>query len=276
MGTAEPYLAPDKLFEDKVCPSLLSGCLCCTCCPITIFSGIRQLEPNQLAAMLYFGEYKGTLKEAGLYWVNPCGLNMLMVSTKRQTLQLSDIKVLDAKGNPICVSGVVTFSGTSAKKAAIDVDNPWPTYTTRKGSYLETQAAAVLKRIASRFPYEAPPGVPSLQTEGSSISEELKVMLQEKVSVAGVYIVSFDLVDLSYASEIAQVMLVRQQAEALVDARRHIVMAAVDMTNEAVGQLRKSHESLDEKTCQQVTANLLTVICSQSTATPTLSMNKSS
>jgi len=273
MATAGPNLPFDKPLEDKVWPSPLSGCLCCTLCPIAIFSGIKQLEPNQQAAILYFGEYKGTLKDAGLYWVNPCGLQMRMISTKRQTLQLKDIKVLDAKGNPICVSGVVTFYGTSAKKATIDVDNPWPMMGRTNGSYLDTQAAAVLKRVASRFPYEAGPGIPSLQTEGSAIAEELKVMLQEKVSVAGIDVFSFDLVDLSYASEIAQVMLVRQQAEALVDARRHIVMAAVDMTNEAVSQLRKSGEPLDDKTCQQVTTNLLTVICSQATATPTVSMN---
>merc|ERR1712129_318185 len=98
-------------------------------------------------------------------------------------------------------------------------------------------------------------------------------MGQDKVAVTGARIFSFDLVDLSYAPEIARVMLVRQQAEALVDARRVIVSAAVDMTREAVSSLRSSNEALDERTCQQVTTNLLTVICSGSAAVPTVSMS---
>merc|ERR1740117_1684265 len=139
-----------------------------------------------------------------------------------------------------------------------------------KNSFLEMQAAAVLKRVASQFPYEAAPGSPSLQSEGTLIAEELRRMLQEKVAVTGAFILSFELVDLSYAPEIAQVMLVRQQAEALVDARRCIVDAAVDMTTGALKKLRDSGEELDKSTCQAVTTNLLTVICSQTSATPTV------
>jgi len=259
----------------KVFPNILSSLLCTISAPCSVLSGIKQLNPNEHAAVLYWGEYKGTMSDPGLYYLNPCGLQLWKISTKTQTLQLKDIKVLDARGNPVVISGVVMFAGTSAKKATIDVDNPWPGSANFKSkeSFLELQAAAVLKRVASCFPYEAPRGEPSLQSEGGNISEELRRQLQEKVAVTGAHIFSFDLVDLSYAPEIAQVMLVRQQAEALVDARRVIVSAAVEMTKDAVGSLRSSGEPMDEQTCKQVTTNLLTVICSGAAATPTVSMN---
>mmetsp|Transcript_75178 Transcript_75178/g.190117 ORF Transcript_75178/g.190117 Transcript_75178/m.190117 type:complete len:572 (-) Transcript_75178:42-1757(-) len=258
----------------KVFPNILSSALCSITAPCSVLNGIKQLNPNEHAAILYWGEYKGTMTDPGLYYLNPCGLQMWKISTKTQTLQLKDIKVLDARGNPVVISGVVTFAGTSAKKATIDVDHPWPgSGGGGKESFLELQAAAVLKRVASRFPYEAPEGKPSLQSEGGNISSELRQLLQEKVAITGACIHSFDLVDLSYAPEIAQVMLVRQQAEALVDARRVIVSAAVDMTKDAVGSLRSSGEPMDEQTCKQVTTNLLTVICSGAAATPTVTMN---
>lgn len=266
-------LKADDPIYSKLCPHVLSNVLCALL-PCCILTGIRQLNPNEQAAALFWGEYKGTLSEPGLYLLNPFGLQLRTISTKRNTLQLKDVKVLDARGNPVVISGVVTFVGTSAKKATIDVDRPWPMgFVVREETFLELQAAAVLKRVASRFPYEAPAGQPSLQSEGVSIADQLREQLQDKVAVTGARIYSFDLVDLSYAPEIASVMLVRQQAEALVDARRVIVSAAVDMTREAVSSLRSSStEPLDERTCQQVTTNLLTVICSGSAAVPTVSM----
>ena len=150
---------------------------------------------------------------------------------------VQSVKVLDAKGNPVVLKAVVTYYATSAKKATIDVENPFPSgdnapvlqagnkrlFKVMGNSFLELQAAAVLKQVASRFPYEAAPGLPSLQTEGAEIALELRHLLQERTGMTGACIVSFDLIDLSYAPEIAQAMLVRQQAEALVDARRLIV-----------------------------------------------------
>jgi len=263
----------EEEIEHLCCPHLLSALLCMVC-PCGICSALKKVDPNEQAALIYWGTYTGTVKKPGLYFLNPYGLEMLKISTKRQTLHLNDVKVLDAKGNPIILSGVVTFWGTSAKSARIDVDKAWPFSDARSrcDTFLELQAAAVLKRIASRFPYEAPSGTPSLQTEGAAIAEELRQMLQEKANVTGAQVLSFDLVDLSYAPEIAQVMLVRQQAEALVDARRSIVEAAVDMTKSAVASLRESGESMDVTTCRTITSNLLTVICSQTAATPTVAM----
>ncbi|KAL3904932.1 MAG: hypothetical protein SGARI_004692 [Bacillariaceae sp.] len=197
-------------------------------------------------------------------------------------MSMKGLKVVDSRGNPVMVSAVVTFEPTSAKKARIDVQNPWPNpswgfsmiRTTPNGTvtsssagapgtaFLELQAEAVLKQVTSQFPYEAPDGQPSLQTEGSHISHELISKLQARVLVTGAKILSFDLVDLSYASEIAQAMLVRQQAAALVDARKLIVQAAVDMTTTAVNQLEQKMDRgqpLPDAVRNRLCTNLLTV-----------------
>jgi len=254
------------------CPNPLSNILCGLLLPCGICNSVRQINVNEQAAAIYWGEYVGTVSKPGLYLMNPFGLQLWKISTKMNTLQLKDIKVLDARGNPVCINGVVTFKGSSAKKATIDVTNPWPMGPSMgHQSFLELQAAAVLKRVASRFPYEAPAGEASLQSEGRAMGEELQKELQEKVACTGALIQSFDLVDLSYAPEIAQVMLVRQQAEALVGARKTLVAAAVNMTQDAVDAL-KEKQGLDPKTCQHLTANLLTVICSGSAAVPTLNV----
>lgn len=262
-------LQPDHptLNRMLLCPHPLSNCLGICCCPLTLMCSCHQLNPKEQAAIVYWGKYKGTIVEPGLYYLNSFGLSMRRVSTAQRTMHLEKVKVLDSRGNPIIVSGVVTYFSTSAKKHCIDVNGP--------DEFLHLQATAVMKRIASEYPYEAPAGVPSLQTEGAHIASNLKHTLQVKTAVTGAQIISFDLVDLSYAPEIAQVMLVRQQAEALVDARRLIVSAAVDMTRSAVGSLKTSDKgelAVNEDTCQKIAANLLTVICSHSSATPTISM----
>lgn len=254
---------------------------CCVCIP-----------ENEHWALLYFGKYDGTLTEPGIYCLNTVGLSFRPISTKQRTLQLNGAKVLDAKGNPIVVNGCVTFVATSAKKATIDVENPWPmshgvsspwyqnlnqklnqkTENPKTTSILELQAQAVLKQTCARYPYEAPHGEQSLQTEGEQISQELKVQLQERIMVTGGRVISFDLIDLSYAPEIAQMMLVRQQAEAFIDARKLIVQAAVDMASSAIEQLKAKDLVLSEAASSQITSNLLTVICSNQSASPMLPM----
>jgi regulator of protease activity HflC (stomatin/prohibitin superfamily) len=188
-------------------------------------------------------------------------------------MNMNDIKVLDSKGNPVVISAVVTFEPTSAKKARIDVENPWPEGSNRSETFLQLQAKAVLKQVTSMFPYEAPVGQSSLQTEGVHIADMLIARLQKRVAVAGARILSFDLVDLSYAPEIASAMLVRQQAAALVDARSLIVKAAVDMATQAVADLEaKTGQPLSKEMRERTCANLLTVICSSESVTPTVNM----
>jgi len=264
-----PVMCRELKWEEDPKPRKMAPCgtglPCCIC---------QCVPQNEQWAMMYFGKYDGTLSEPGCYCINTFGLDVRKISTKQRTVQLASAKVLDAKGNPVVVDGMVTFVGTSAKRATIDVEKPWPdmSYHTAKGTtFLELQAAAVLKQVCSRYPYEAPPGEHSLQTEGDQLARELQQLLQERVAVTGARILSFDLIDLSYAPEIAAVMLVRQQAEAFIDARRLIVQAAVDMTSGALEQLRAKGLQVTEATTQQITSNLLTVICSHQAATPVVS-----
>jgi regulator of protease activity HflC (stomatin/prohibitin superfamily) len=177
-------------------------------------------------------------------------------------MELKDIKVVDQRGNPVIISGVITYRNTSALKACVDVENP--------RQLIMQQGTTVLKQVASRYPYSANPGQPSLQSECAGISSELVRSLQEKTAVAGTQVLSFELVDLAYAPEIAQAMLVKQQAEALVDARRLIVGAAVDMAQTAVANLEAGGADLSAEAKERITSTLLAVICSHSSTVPTV------
>mmetsp|Transcript_75567 Transcript_75567/g.196561 ORF Transcript_75567/g.196561 Transcript_75567/m.196561 type:complete len:291 (-) Transcript_75567:103-975(-) len=245
----------------------LSQALFCVCCinPMSCLGCFTKVDQNEQKALLFWGKYHGTLSEPGIYCVNPCGRELRSMSTKYNTLELKDIKVVDAKGSPVVVSGVVTYAIVSAKKACIDVENPQ--------NYLRLQSTAALKHVTGRYPYSSSDGRGSLQTEGPAISAELVGILQEKVTIAGIRVVNFEIVDLSYAAEVAQVMLVKQQAEALVEARRLIVSSAVDMAHQAVVQLEAQGSRLCEEARERVTTNLLAVICSHAPATPTVPMS---
>ncbi|KAL3945386.1 MAG: hypothetical protein SGBAC_000519 [Bacillariaceae sp.] len=245
------------------------------CCGCFVLSEKREI------AVLYFGKYVGSVSSPGIHCLPPLGVDRREISTATRTMDMKDLKVVDRAGNPVIVSAVVTFVATSARKARIEVENPWPNASWQRqvgsGTYLQLQAQAVLKQVTSQFPYEAPNGEPSLQTEGSHITEMLMRKLQQRVLITGAKILSFDLVDLSYAPEIAQSMLLRQQAAALVDARALIVKAAVEMTHSAVESLQMKKASLGQEpfskeTVERISSNLLTVVCSNEAVTPMVSM----
>jgi regulator of protease activity HflC (stomatin/prohibitin superfamily) len=193
---------------------------------------------------------------------------------KKWTLDCSKVKVLDVRGNPVLISGIATYRATSAKKPTVDVENPWP--GADGGAYglsfLELQAQAVLKKVAAQYPYEAPEGKPCLLRDSSGIALQLREELQQSVIDTGALIISFDLTDLSYAPEIAQAMLQRQQAEATVEARKLVVEAAVHIANDAINELAKQGRTFEKDTEASIIRNLLTVIVSSQTATPNLPM----
>lgn len=282
-------LEPDPVVDTSV-PGCLNVSLMATfasvaCFPVSILTcmGCFTMQERTHGAVLYFGKYVGSVQNPGIHFLPPIGRELRQIKTSTRTMNLKGLKVVDSRGNPVMVSAVVTFEPTSAKKARIDVVDPWPNSSwtsvyemqptqTQESTYLQLQAEAVLKQVTSQFPYEAPPGEPSLQTEGGTISTQLITTLQRRVNVTGARVLSFDLVDLSYAPEIAQAMLVRQQAAALVEARKLIVQAAVDMTTSAVTSLeqRMGGEPLPDVVRNRICTNLLTVVCSHEAVTPTI------
>lgn len=214
-----------------------------------------------------YGKYESTLTTPGLYWNNFCGREQRVCSTAIQSLDLpayngKNLVVLDSRGNPLVVSGVVVYHIDDTYKATVATEN----YRT----FIETQSEAVLKSVIGRFPYEAQGDAACLQRNGDVVAQALKVELQRQLVVAGVHIRSFSLKEISYAPVIAAAMLKRQQAQAMVEARQTIVAGAVDMTHSAVEQLKERGLKLDDKETGRLVSNLLTVICSESDATPTL------
>jgi len=237
------------------------------CWPVLPFGCVPVSEKEE-QVLLVFGKYHDTIRTPGMHWVNPIGLEKRLVSTKRQNMDVggvsNPIKVADGDGNPVIVSGVVGYRITNSKAAALDVENA--------RGYVHTQAQTILKQVVSRYPYETTDGKPSLKSETYEIGIELCRALQEKSSVAGVLIESFELADLSYAPEIAQVMLVRQQAKAMVDARQVVVEGAVGIVRGACEQLGAAGIELDSKEQSKLVTNLLTVICGDQGAQPVVTL----
>jgi regulator of protease activity HflC (stomatin/prohibitin superfamily) len=158
------------------------------------------------------------------------------------------------------VSGVVTYQIVDARKAALDVPET--------KSYINTQGLAVMKKIASMYPYEAKEGEHSLKTEASRLRLQMIELLQDRVTPAGIQVVNFELTDLAYAPEIAQAMLIRQQAEAMVDARKIIVEGAVQISYGALAALSERGVKMSKEEESKMVTNLLVVICGDSKVQP--------
>lgn len=247
--------------------SMLATCMCVPFCPLTFMTSILSVRQQTESLVFRFGKYESTLTEAGLYWNNMCGREVRQVSTALQSLDLprgsaKNLVVLDAKGNPLVVSGVVVYHVEDTYKASVATQN----YLT----FIETQSEAVIKTVVNRYPYEAPGREPCLQRSGETVCAALTAELQRMLMVAGIKVHSFALKEISYAPVIASAMLKRQQAQAMVEARQTIVKGAVDMSVTAVEQLKDRGIVLDDQTTSRLVSNLLTVICSESDASPTI------
>lgn len=191
---------------------------------------------------------------------------MHFVSINNRSHELQAIKAADASGNSLVVSGVITYRVVDSARACLDMEHG------ALDAYVRTQAHAVLKRVASRFPYVTYDGSPCLITEQSALGAQLAALLQEKCNVAGVAIISFELTDLSYAAEIAPQMLVRQQANAIIDARQTIVKGAVGIVSDALDSLGEKGVSVDGQEKARLVGNLMTVLCSEKSPVPTIAM----
>jgi regulator of protease activity HflC (stomatin/prohibitin superfamily) len=220
------------------------------------FGGLTPVVPGEARVIQLFGQYRGTVREAGLQWVNPF-TRRIKVSTRIRNLETAQAKVNDADGNPIEIAAVVVWQVQDTAKATYAVDD-YP-------KFVAIQAETAVRHIASSYPYTSQrEGQLSLRENAEEITGRLSAEIADRVRSAGVTVIESRLSRLSYASEIAQAMLRQQQASAVVGARRTIVEGAVGMVQLALQRLEENHVvDLDEERKAAMVSNLLVVLCSE-------------
>lgn len=230
--------------------------------PILLF-GFFIVNPREEMVVLRFGKYVGTVQHEGIRWVHPVGRRLKRIPTRDMTLHVNTSTVVERNGNPILISAVVVYRVEDTRKAALDVEN--------YQSFIEDQAGAVIKRVSAHFPYEsANHAEPCLKSESEEVTHAYMEELQKAVQPAGIRVLGVRLNDLTYAPEIAQAMLMRQQALALIDARKTIVEGAVAIVHDAVERLRAAGLEVRPEQREALISNLLVVLCSGERAQPVL------
>lgn len=224
-------------------------------------SGFYTLQPNEAAAITLFGNYKGTDRKPGLRWVLPW-YKRTKISLRVRNVTGQTLKVNDKRGNPIEIAAVVVWRVSDSARALFDVD--------AYQAFVDTQIETAVREIASHFAYDhAEHDEPTLRGDADQVSALLREKLQERVAVAGVSIDETKLSHLAYAAEIANAMLRRQQAEAVLAARRYIVQGAVEMVEHALEQLSaREIVKLDDERRATMVSNLLVVLCGDRDAQP--------
>ncbi|MFO0880953.1 MAG: SPFH domain-containing protein [Gemmataceae bacterium] len=222
---------------------------------LLVLVGLYIVSPREEVIVLSFGKFVARTSEQGLHWAQPIGRELRRIPTQDITLHVPTSTVVEKNGNPILISAVVVYRVEDTKKAALDVEN--------FRRFIEDQAGAVIKRVSSQFPYEsADHSHPCLKSESVEVTDAYLRELQKAVEAAGIRVVNVQLNDLTYAPEIAQAMLMRQQAMALIDARKTIVEGAVAIVGDAVERLRAAGLEVSAPQKEALIANLLVVICS--------------
>eukprot|EP01121_Diplochlamys_sp_Union-15-3_P001820 TRINITY_DN11582_c0_g1_i1.p1 TRINITY_DN11582_c0_g1~~TRINITY_DN11582_c0_g1_i1.p1 ORF type:complete len:264 (-),score=40.12 TRINITY_DN11582_c0_g1_i1:24-815(-) len=252
----------DEVSRTPGSPSCVAYCLGCFCLPITLLCSCYAVNEREEIVALSFGKYIGTDKTPGLKFRNIWGRELKKIPTAKIAAHLPVTKVVDRNGNPLLVSGVIVYLFVNTEKAALDVVNAQ--------QFVYDQAQAIMKQIVSRYPYEPDDENDhesmSLKTESSEIGKQFVKLLQKQVHVAGAKIISFQFNELSYAPEIAMGMLKKQQAKALVSARKTIVDGAVDISHGAIVELEEKGVSMQPEDKTRLVSNLLLVICSDAEA----------
>lgn len=234
-------------------------------------------EPNQARVMIFFGKYRGTCRKVGYYWVNPF-MSRKKLSLRIRNMDIEPIKVNDKTGNPVLIGMVLVWKIKDTYRAVFDID----TQNTVTGSFntsalekfVRIQSDAALREVTGRFAYDdTGHGVNelTLRSGGEEINELLEKKLNERLALAGMEVVEARINYLAYAPEIAAVMLKRQQASAIINAREKIVEGAVSMVKMALDQLEGQNVvKLDDERKAAMVSNLLVVLCADEPAQPVL------
>jgi regulator of protease activity HflC (stomatin/prohibitin superfamily) len=227
---------------------------------IFLAAGLFVVNPNQAVALLLFGNYHGTTRQMGLRFANPL-YTKLRISLKARNLNGDRLKVNDLMGNPIEIAAVVVWRVEDTAEALFEVDN--------FEAYVKIQSESAVRHLASAYPYDAGDDEKSLRGATDDISQHLQRELQERLGNAGVQVMEARLAHLAYAPEIAHAMLQRQQASAVVAARKKIVEGAVGMVEMALQELNtRGLVHLDDERKAAMVSNLLVVLCSEHAAQP--------
>ena len=227
--------------------------------------GYFVVNPNESSVLILFGNYKGTVKNNGFFWVNPF-FSRKKISLRARNLDSDPIKVNDKIGNPIMIGIVLVWKVSNTYKAAFDVDD--------YAHFVDIQSEAAIRKLAGHYPYDNfddEQADITLRSGGEDVNQVLEKELDERLSFAGIEIMEARISYLAYASEIAGAMLRRQQATAIVAARIKIVEGAVSMVEMALEQLsEKKLIELDEEQKAVMVSNLMVVLCSDKDASPVI------
>jgi len=227
---------------------------------VLMASGLVILNPNEARVIQFFGRYVGSIKRAGFHWTIPFTTKK-RISLRVRNFETARLKVSDADGNPVEIAAVVVYRVVDSAKAMFAVDDHI--------QYVAVQAETAVRHLATSYPYEAHDSGRASLRDSAVVSQELTTELSERVEMAGVEVLESRVTHLAYASEIAQAMLARQQASAIVAARFKIVEGAVGMVSNALEMLREqSVVDLDEERKAQMVSNLLVVLCGDRAAQP--------
>ncbi len=241
---------------------ILPGVIC-TLLFIFMLGGFTVVNPNGSCVMVLFGAYKGTIRENGFFWVNPFYIKR-KISLRARNFDSEPIKVNDKIGNPIKIGFVLVWKVSETYKAAFDVDD--------YQHFVLVQSDAALRKLAGLYPYdnlEDHEAVMTLRSGGEEVNNELEREIRERLEIAGVEVIEARINYIAYSEEIANAMLRRQQATAVVSARFKIVEGAVSMVQMALEQLSdKNIVDLDEEKKASMVSNLMVVLCSDKDATP--------
>ena len=231
-------------------------------------AGFFTLQPNEARALVLFGNYRGTVRDEGFWWANPFYSNAkkrYRISLRARTLLGERMKVNDRRGNPIEIAAMVVWHVQDTAQAMFDVDD--------FDSYVTTQAETALRHVATAYAYDhgddESAAEITLRSNPDEVSNALRQDLGARLSVAGVVVDDARLTHLAYAAEIAQAMLRRQQAEAVIAARRKIVTGAVTMVDMALKDLASLKVvELDDERKAAMVSNLMVVLCGEGQVTP--------
>jgi regulator of protease activity HflC (stomatin/prohibitin superfamily) len=230
---------------------------------LIMWAGLFMIHPNEAKVLQLFGKYVGTAHDPGLKWANPF-FQKTAVSTRVRNFESGKLKVNDSNGSPIEIAAVVVWKVVDTAEALFEVDD--------YEEFVQIQSESALRNLSTTFPYEPHEGEGlALRSDPVEIAQALREEIQDRLETAGVTVIEARISHLAYAPEIANAMLRRQQASAIIAARRQIVLGAVGMVEMALAELRQNQViDLDEERKAAMVSNLLVVLCGEEGAQPVL------